>query len=467
MTNQQPDIFQTFKSQNLGEGVFSLNSSSPVGPSFTDTFKEVNTDSYLLQFKTTPVIPWGTANKFPEELLVNARRCSVLLTALSIYSRHLYGQGFFLYKEVFKDGKRIIEEVDEPEIRKFLTKIKYEKYYQMACNMLPFWGNVVPIFRKDENNKLAQIRIYNTRFCRLEYPDPETALNKNIYVSAQWHRQIGEMIADGEIKDEFKKWVQKIPLLNDYDPAVQMLADNTIKQWALWIKDETTGDDYGAVPWHACHENGWIGIAVGIPKMMEKLFTAAMTINYMMGVDVEYWSSKFQDWDDDTKWDKDSRAEAIKNFQGEIDKHLSGSDNAYKSFMYQILRTPLRDEQLPAIKIEPINNKIREGDNYIPNAQQANAEIVGAVGLDPSMIGYVAGGNKQSAGSGSPIREAQNALTSRMIFDRNLIHEAFEVARDYNWPNGEKSHIKIGTRDMLLNSLDGSRPPAAEVINNL
>jgi len=83
------------------------------------------------------------------------------------------------------------------------------------------------------------------------------------------------------------------------------------------------------------------------------------------------------------------------------------------------------------------------------------------------MIGYVAGGGKQSAGSGSPIREAQNALTSRMVFDRKLIHEAYEVARDYNWPKGEKSHIKIGTRDMLLNSLDGSRPPAAQEINKL
>lgn len=229
---KQPDIFQSFQSKSPADGVFSLNNTSSIGPSFSEVFKEVNTDSYLQQFKSNPVIPWGPRNKFTEELLENARKCSVLLTALGIYSRHLYGQGFFLYQEVFENGKRLIKEIDDPEIRTFLNKIKYEKYYQMACNMLPFWGNVVPIFRKDTQNKLAQIRIYNTRFCRLEYPHPDTALNEHIYVSAQWGRNIDQMIADGNIAKDFEKWVQKIPLLNDYDPAVQMAADDKISQWA-------------------------------------------------------------------------------------------------------------------------------------------------------------------------------------------------------------------------------------------
>lgn len=453
------------ESVNLGKGIFDLRASSPIDTTSQRKFKAVNTVDYLQQIKASPIIQWGKSNKYPDELLQNARKCSVLLTALDIYCRHLYGQGFFLYEEKFINGQRQIVETDDNDIRAFVERIKYEKYYHTACFNKPFWGQVVPIFVPDSNRGLAQIRIYNTRFCRLEMPNPDSAISENIYVSAQWWRGLDRLIADGTISKDYEKWVTKIPLLNDYDPAEQMKADTTSKQWAMWLKDDITGDDYGSCPWHACHENGWIGIAVGVPKMMERLFTAAMTLNYTIGIDVEYWKVKFKDWEDDTKWDDDSRVKAVKEFQDSIDTNLGGSDKSYKSFIYQLLRGNDGNQQLPSIKIDPVNNKIREGDNYIPNAQQANAEIVGAVGLDPSMIGYVSGGGKQSAGSGSPIREALNALTARMLPDRRLIHQAFEVARDYQWPNGEKSHIKIGTRDIMLNSLDGSRPPASTITN--
>lgn len=451
--NTNNDLFKVFEGISMGKGVFNLSSSSPLSPTPTQEFKRVNTNDYQQQFNLSPIIQWGKNNKYPEDLLTAARKCSVLLAALSIYSRHLYGQGFYLYRETFTAGQRVIEEVNDTDIFKLLKKTRYQQYYHTASYQLPYWAQVVPIFQMDEKQRIAQLRIYNTRFCRQEKPNPETAIKSNIYVSAQWWRGIDKLITDGKITPEYKNWVTKIALLDDYDPVIQMQNGN-LKSWAQWLKVEDTGDDYGSAPWHACYENGWIGISTGTPKMMERLFVAAMTINYMIGVDTEYWKTKFQNWDDDAIWSPEKRVEVINEFQNSIEGNLKGSDKSFKSIFYQLLRGSDGQTQIASIKLDPVNNKIREGDNYIPNAQQANGEIVGAVGLDPSMLGYITAGGKQAGGSGSNIREAMLALNSRMRPDRDLLHSPFYTMVDYTFPDGSKSDIKIGTRDYMINTLD-------------
>lgn len=461
---------RVFKGVELGKGVFNISASSPLPPK--ENFDIANPDEYKNQFTTNPVIPWGKNNLFPTELDAVASQVPVVESGLKILSDHLAGQGLYLYIEKFEKGKRIIEEVDNEILLEAMYNANFYEYWDTGCRELPRWGNVFPVHKLTNERKYSQIRVYDTPWNRLERHDPTDAEIKNIYVSSQWWRGIDSLINKGEITDDLKKWIFKIRLLNDFDPAVQMFGDKNTFSFAQHIKYHTSGHDYGRSPWHACFRNGWLGISKGVPAMLKKLFENVMTINYHVEVDSEYWKTRVgNEWEDEQIWTPEKKAEHIADWQKEIERKLVGEANIGKSVFSTLIRVN-GTEQISAIKITVVENKLlTAGENFIPNSQQADGQITGAIGLDPSMIGLVVPGGKQSAGSGSNIREASLALNARLRPDRERLLEPFYTMRDYMLlqnpslakdPNFKK--IKIGVRDYIINTLDERAPASGKEV---
>ena len=484
MTTQKHDAaIMTFSAagKNFAEGLFIREAASPnppisQTPSFKmagvkrakknaaqltliqdepkEQFEEVNLQNYRKAWLANPVLYWGPENLFPFLLDKEAQQCDTLEAGLKRVSDHLYGQGFYLYRDVFKNGQREVEEVDEPEIYDMLYNSGYHEYYAKACKELPRWGNIFPVYLLNEQHKIVQIKLYDVPFCRLERPDFKSGRIEAVYVSGQWEHGL-VVTSAAVLKDTFlKKWVKRFPLLDENFYHDQLTEEENVYTWCQHLKYHTSGKAYGRAPWHSAYFNRWTALSAAVPEMKMRLFEYAMTINYMVYIDEEYWRSKYgNEWED---WEVTERQAKITEKQREIEKYLSGKDNAWKTLFSSKIHDS-NGNDVKTIIIEAIDNRLKEG-TYIPDSQIADVHILQALGVDPTLMGV--GGNspggKQSAGSGSNIREASLSLNAILRPDRELINTAYYVMRDLNFP--DKKDIKIGVRDYVINTLDGRSP---------
>ena len=424
----------------------------------------VNTEDYRKLFNISPVLKWGAKNDFPNAIDEEAKASSVLEGGMKVLCDHLRGQEFFLYKFVYKDGKRIIEEVQDDEVLDELEAIGYYEYWYDACGEMPKWGNLWPVFNMNKNREIAEIKIFDGLWNRFERPRPENGKIENIFVSAQWQKQIDVLLTRGNIPDTLKSWVFKYPLLDRMNYADQ-LASSTLKKYdsfASHIKYHTSGSAYGRAPWHSLYLNRWLGISGKVPEMIMRYYEAAMTINYLIYTDSEWLLKKFPEFED---WDDETRAKKIKELQDSFEKNLKGGENAFKSLMLTT-KTDAQGNEVKNVKFEPLENKIREV-TVIPDSQVSDGQILFTLGVAPSLMGAVIpGGKGGEGGSGSNIREASLALQMRLKPDRDLIHNAFYIWRDYKFRDTKdrnKTKLMIGVRDYAINTLDGAPPASAQV----
>lgn len=442
---------------NYFSGVFSAAASSPLPPKEDAT---VNTSDYRKQFIASPVLLWGDKNNFPADIDAEARNSSVFEGAFKVLCDHMRGQDFYLYKFVYKDGKRIVEEVELAGILDELEALGYYEYWYDACGELPKWGNLWPVFGMNSKKEIALIKTFDGAWNRLERPSPKDGNIKNIYVSAQWPNNIHPKLTSGAIPDELKNWVFRYPLLSRQRAKyVDELQYTAAKTFAAHVKFHTSGSVYGRAPWHSLYANRWLGISGKVPEMMIRYYEAAMTINYLIYINNEWIKRKFPEWEDENF----DREKAIKTLQESYEKNLKGTGNAYKSLML-LFDYDSSGTERKYVKWELLDNKIREG-NFIPDSQVSDSQVLFTLGVHSSLLGSVVpGGKGGEGGSGSNIREASLALQMRLTPDRDLAHTAFYIWRDYQIEVMKRTELKgimIGVRDYVINTMDGARPPQA------
>lgn len=446
---------------NHYSGILDYSAKSAMPPADSPT---VNITDYRKAFNQCPVLPWGPKNNFPFEIDEEAKASTIFEGGFKVLCDHMRGQDFFLYKFVYKDGKRIIEEVQDDEILDELEDIGYHEYWYDGCAELPKWGNIMPIYGMNANRDIRNIRCFDGSWSRFEKPHPKNGKIENLYVSAQWGNGIDKQITKGIIPDNLKSWVFKYPLLDRMN-YVDQLDSRTMRKYnsfASHTKYHTSGSVYGRAPWHSLFVNRWLGISGKVPEMIMRYYEAAMTINYLIYIDQDWLLKKFEGFED---WDEETKAEKIKALQDSYEKNLKGGENAFKSLM---LSYKVNDQgnEVKNVKFESLENKIREV-TVIPDSQVSDGQILFALGVGPALMGAVLPGAKGSeGGSGSDIRASSLALQMRLTPDRNLVHNAFYIWRDYKFRNSKdrnKKRIMIGTRDYIINTLDGAAPASAKV----
>jgi len=440
-----------------------MSEKAPTSPKpKSDGLDTVNTEDYRAQFRKDPVLYWGTDNKYPEALDAEAQMSSVFEGGMKVLCDHLRGQSFTLAVPVYKDGKRILEEVAEEDIMDELYEIGYYEYWQDACGELPKWGNVWPMFKLNDKGEIFRIHCYDGPWNRFQRPYPGKGKIENVYVSAQWSRGIETKFTDGKIPKEMKGWISEYPLLSRYEYATEMdlLVKRGKKDFASHIKYHTSGSIYGRAPWHSLYANRWLGISGKVPEMMMRYYEAAMTINYLIYLNSEWLEQKYPEM---SEWTAEQRAEKIKEIQDSYEKNLKGGANAYKALMLSF-KMDQNGKEVKNVMFEVLDNKMREG-TFIPDSQMSDGQVLFTLGIDPSLIGVVVPGGKQSAGSGSNIREASLALQMRLRPDRELLHNPFYIWRDYKFRNSndkKKKQLVIVTKDYIINTLDQKAVASAQ-----
>jgi hypothetical protein len=418
---------------------------SPSAPAID--IDEVNTEKYIDTYKANPVLYWGLNNTYPQLLDEDSEKCNVLEAGLEVLSSYMYGQGLYLYTEEVVDGELVKKIVNDPTIESFLDKSNVNDYLVRACKDYPRYGNIWPLYIKSKDAKtIARIQLQDSPFCRLERHNPATGTIDNMYISAQWNRP--SFIPTKDFLAKNKQWVKKYPLMTRFDELNQLTYKYKKEPVvAQHIKMFTSGKDYGRSPWHSAYENGWVYNSISVPEMKKRLIEYAMTINYVAYIHNEYWKDTINGFESFS--DKEQKA-AVKRKQEEIEKYLLGKDNAWKT-LFASMKTDASGKEIKSIIIETIDNKMREGDQFVTDSQVADGHILFSLTLDPGLIGFVVSGGKSSGGSGSNIREASLALQARLKMHRDNILRPLYVVRDYN---GWNPKIKFGLKDYVINTLD-------------
>lgn len=434
------------KSIDLSKGLFQANLISPLPPKNSNT---LNLTDYKTASKQQPVLFWGAKNNYPQELDELGRKSGVLEAGLLLSGDYMIGQGTYLYTEEVNDKGEIIQKnIVDAEISDYLEAVGYEAYRDSASREYLRWGNIFPIYKMNDKREVVQLYLPDTMFSRLEKPDATSAEIENMYVSAQWANMDFSKNADQYAKD-LKAWVKKYKLLKQFDPVGQMMAMTNVFDFAQHIKLHTSGAYYGRCPWHAIYESGWLDISISVPQMKRRLFKNSMTLNYIVKVHEKYWKERYEGW---ANFDAEEKKEKIKAKQKEIEDNLVGESKAYKT-LFVSFDTDSNGNAIYSLEIELVDNKLKEG-THIPDAQIADAQIVFALLVDPSLFGMSAPGSSNQTGSGSNIREASLALQARLQPHRDLINRPFYVLAEMKGWKEKYPGLKLGTKGYVINTLD-------------
>ena len=436
------------KPHDLSDGLFQATLLSPNPPkNVGDT---LNLTDYKKSAKADPILYWGEKNNYPQELDAILRKCGVLEAGLLLSGDYLIGQGTYLYTEFLDADNQVQQKIIlDTEISDELDSMGYENYRHIASRDYLKWGNIWPIYKMNDGRDIVQIKIHDSIFCRLEKPNASTAEIENMYVSGQWANLDFAKNADAYAK-QLKQWVTKYKMLKDFQIIAQMEAQPQVFDFAQHIKLHTSGSYYGRVPWHAVYESGWVDISVSVPQMKRRLFKNSMTLNYIVKVHEDYWKQRYSTWANMTPKEKE---EAIKSKQREIEDNLVGESKAYKTLFISYKTDPRSGAAVYSLEIELVDNKLKEG-THIPDAQIADAQIVFALLVDPSLFGMSAPGSSNQTGSGSNIREASLALQARLKPHQDLINQPFYVIAEQKGWKARYKGLKIGTKGYVINTLD-------------
>lgn len=438
------------KAINLIDGIFSM-ASSPFAPK--QDAPPVNIDKYQGSFDSNPVLFWGENNDYPDLLYNASRKAGVLQQGLKVRNQLMYDQGLITYKETINEkGQTVVTLVEDAKVNAWLEEVKAHLYVMDAIRNYNRFGNVFALLKWNGARNYLHIECRKTRWCRLERPNPKSGQHEHVYESAQWSN--GLLISKDGITNEQKPWVVKHKLVPISDAETMIKHDEKNFNFMLHLKDWISEDPYGEAPYFSTYENGWLDISSSVPMIKKRLFMYAMTLNYVVYIDDDYWVTVYGK--EFLTLTPEKKSEKINDLQTSIENNLLGKDNAFKSLFASLKYTPDGKEK-KAIIVEAIDNKLREG-TFIPDNLHANGEIVAALGIDACLFGASVFGDKVSSGSGSNIREARLNTIGMMKMDRDLILEPLRIAHKLM---GFDTNIKYGFKAFIINTLDGRDPANA------
>lgn len=191
---------------------------------------------------------------------------------------------------------------------------------------------------------------------------------------------------------------------------------------------------YPVQPWAGLlKEGGWLDVSADIPKMIRAMHKNQISIKYKIGVDEQRFISMYGEaWrKNDFTFEGKTKKQLRDAYWDEIEKALTGADNAGKSIKYIFKSDPINGRTLDDIKIEPVDDKIKQGQ-YIPNSQAADQQIVQALEGDVSMVGLQGMDTALGGNSGSKQRVGYNQAIAMNTLDQDLVLQIYNFASEYN-----------------------------------
>lgn len=396
--------------------------------------------SPLVKGQTGDVAQWGDANDFPQQVLTEVSKSSIIPAVLDWKTRAIYGKGI-VYGKVLdydKDGNEIFQRVLDPEIKAFFQRSNIPRYgFEGLQNLVNFANGFPELILSRDRSIITSLSVPDTAFSRYSVPKPGMAVPEWLHISANW--------PDAKPGDGF---TTSVPVLDPYFDVVESLrADTRGYKYIYPLSLPSPGQAlYQLIAWNSIRKSGWLDVAMAIPEFKKALFKNQLSLKYIIEAHEGYWKWKYPDWD--TKLTEDRRS-IIAGELAEFEKTMAGADGAGKSILTITFTDPQSGELIQAFKVTAIDDKIKSGI-YIEDSQEASSHIYTALQVDPTLSG-ISPGKGMGAGSGSDKRVAFNAFIATHYYLQQLILEPLNLVRDYN---GWDPDIEFRFLNPQINTLD-------------
>lgn len=369
-----------------------------------------------------PVAPWGDDNLFPQSVVRDIEKNTVLPSILERKAATMYGGGlvYGVVDGVEASGaKRFVGQYVQ-EIEDFLDGSAVGRYAFDALLDICTFANAFPelILSKDRT-KIVAISTQDAVWCR--YERPKNGVVQNVFINANWDN-------GGSSTDEF---TTTVPVLDPYYDAAGRLAARTDGYKYIYPISIPSPDKalYQLASWNAVRRSGWLDVAAAIPEFKKSLFKNQLSVKYVVEIHSAFWEWKYGDWEG---LKQEERLKLINDELTAFNNVMSGTNGAGKTVMTTTILDKRTNQEVSAFKITAIDDKLKSGI-YIEDSEEASSHIYTAVGYAPSLMGISPGkGMGGGAGGGSEPRVLFSNFISTAQFHMDLVLEPLNVIARYN-----------------------------------
>lgn len=389
---------------------------------------------------------WGESNDFPQQVLKDIAKNTIVGPALDFKARALYSGGL-MYGSVklIQQGEKIIEVFTpalNPEVETFKRLNNLNRYALEACtDLVTFYNGFPELILSKDRNKITGITKQDAAYCRWGKQNPKTGSVELCYINANWDN-------GGKPDDEF---TAKVAVLDPYFDRVTYLKEGKAPKYIYPISYPTSGKTYYQLAhWNALRLSGWLDVANSVPAFKKALFENQMTIKYHIEISSDWWEWKYPDWQ---TYPLEKRAELKQTELKEFTDFMSGIKGTGKAFISTYKADPISQKKYSGWTISPIESKIPDG-LYNADSQEASSHILFSLGVNPSLIGSSPGA-KMNNGGGSEQRVAYNIFVTQHKAFQDLVTEPLDFISQYNGWNDEEGNPYVWRfRNSMITTLD-------------
>jgi hypothetical protein len=375
------------------------------------------------------IAPWGEDNLFPQSVIKDIEKNTILPAVLEKKTSMMYGGGlvYGIITGKDKDGRPLFEAQSIPEIDEFMVYSRLDLYGFEGLHDINTFANAFPELILSKNRqKVKLISIQEAAWCR--YLKPKKGVIPGVVINANWDN-------GGKPGDEY---ATTVPVLDPYFDAVgnlraQQKGFKFIYPLSIPSPDKAL---YQLAAWNSVRRSGWLDVAAAIPEFKKALFKNQLSVKYLIEVHSAYWEWKYGDWDGLTREEKKTLLEEeIKAFNDV----MQGTNGAGKTVMTTTILDKKTMQEVPAFKITAIDDKLKDGI-YIEDSNEASTHTYTALSMPPSLMGVSPGkGMGDGAGGGSEPRVLFNNFISTSQFQLDLLTAPLNLISRYNnWQVGGK-----------------------------
>ncbi|AWW32442.1 hypothetical protein DN752_21105 [Echinicola strongylocentroti] len=368
------------------------------------------------------IVPWGVNNNFPQKVLKEIRKNTIIGPTLKKQAEIAYDQIVYGTEEPAEEGgEPKFRRIYDPKVEAFFKRSRIHRYGIEALRNFYFFYFTVPriIFTADRS-EVYSLSCYKTAHFRFGKPDKQGFI-RNGYVSASWEDRPS---MSGE-------YVERIPLIDIYADPEMYKEEGTDFKYIYPIAYPTEDEiNYPLVDWNAARESGWLDVAQSIPIFKKNLMKNQINLKYLIQVPSWWWDWKYPGF---SKMDEAKRRNIMDLEVDRFESFTKGEASAGSSMMVSFISDPAHNKEYQGWKIEAIDDKIKDG-MYIEDSNEASSHLLYSLGMDPAIIGSQPG-SKLGAGSGSDKRVAFNIYVDTVKAHQDLILEPLSWIAEYNgWP---------------------------------
>jgi len=320
--------------------------------------------------------PWGPGNDFPQQVLADIAKSTILGPVLEWKTRAVYGKGIIYGKVTgYKpDGSEIFQRTKDPVVKAFFTNSNLHRFGFEGLQGLFTVATAFPeLVISRDRSQITSLCIQDTAFCRYSSQQGGQAVPPSFYISANW-----PAATPGDA------YTTAVPVLDPYYGAVEALRqDKRGYKYIYPLSLPSAGNAlYQLAAWNAIRKSGWLDVAQAIPDFKKQLFINQLSIKYLIEVDIRYWDWKYPNWQEKKE---SERKQLIAEELDAFEKSMSGTNGAGKTVMTVTMPDPQNPGgTIKVFTVKAIDDKIKSG-LYIEDSQEASSHIYTALQVNPTL----------------------------------------------------------------------------------